>query len=188
MKFSQEDLKKIGIGVIVAALSLYGYFSLLLGPVIEGKAVAEKAIKAAEPEIKKAKDQIAKTKKLEQTDASATEAKEILAAMKAKIPSGATVAWVPQRLGEFFKKQRLPKATFKPNSELPDPDITGYANTTWSIEIPKANFVPLAKAIKALENEEGFLQILSLDVSVIPNETLEQKASLTISTLANAKQ
>lgn len=180
---NKDQISKIFLGAILACLALYGYFGLLLGPLSTRESGAQSQIKKLEPQIKDAKSQINRTRAVESGDANAAAAHEIFEVMKASIPEGASVAWFPQRLSEFFKRQGIQKVTYRLSGEAQDSDISGFKNSSWEIDIPEVAFFPAAVAIAGLENQEGLLQITNLQIGTIPANPEVQRVKLTLSTI-----
>jgi hypothetical protein len=187
MTLNKDNIQKIILGAMMGGGLLYAYFNFLLGPLNTSEAAALREIKKLEPDISGARAQIKRTKSIEAGDPNAAAAAEVWVLMNQRIPKGATVAWVPQKLSDFFKRSKIEKANFKLNSEALDNDLPGYKASFWSIEIPKVDYVKLGNAIEALENEEGLLQVQAVDIDSQAGEILEQRAQVTISILANAK-
>ncbi len=171
----------------MAAGFLYGYFSFLLGPLSSSEKAALAEAKRLEPLIAAARSQIKRTNTIEAADSNAAAAAGIWAIMGQKIPKGATIAWVPQKFSDFFKRQNIQRVGFKLNSEPLEPNIAGYKSTIWALEIPRIGFVSLGNSLKALENEDGFLQVHAVTIDSMPSDLEFQRVQLTVSTLAYAK-
>ncbi len=183
MKYNKETLQKIFLAAILVVGAIYCYFAMLLGPLSAREIAATKEIAALEPKISAAKSQILSTHSLEISDTSAASAREIFDIMKATIPEGASIAWFPQRISDFFKWQGLGKISAHLNSESANLDLAGYKDSLWSIEIPKVEYAPLGIAIAGLENQEGLLQITNLQIDASLPDVQFQRAQLTFSTL-----
>jgi len=186
MKFNKDNVQKLVLAAMVVLGGLYYYFSEMLGPLDSREAAALKAIPELEPRIKDAKRQISQTKGIEVSDPNAAAAREALDVIKASISDSPSITWFPQTLSDFFRRQGIPKVTFHPNSAAlaSDPDLTGYKATSWTIDIPQIEFVPLAIAIAGLENQLGLMQITSMQIEALPPpEAQYQHVQLTISTI-----
>lgn len=92
MKPGKEQLKRLGLALMLMVVLLWGYFALLLGPLETNEQHSIEGIQALEPQIADAKQQLVKTAGLEKTAPLATAA---LNQLKATIPDGAPIAWFP---------------------------------------------------------------------------------------------
>jgi hypothetical protein len=184
MKLNKDNLQKIFLVVVLALAGVYFYFSEILGPLSVREAAAKDAISALEPKMKDAKTQINRTRSIEAGDSNAATAKEIFSVMKASIPDGPPVAWYQPRLSDFFKRQGIPKATCRWTSDAAEPDLPGYKNCFWTIDLPRIEFAALAATLARLENQEGLLQITNLQIEAMPMPDVQyQHAQLSVSTL-----
>jgi len=183
MNLSKEQIKKIGLCAVFACIALYGYFSVLLGPLSLREDNAKKAMVKLEPQLKDAKTQLNRTRAIEEGDVNAPAARELLEVMNRSIPAGASVAWFPQRLSEFFKRQGIEKATYRLTTETPDPNLAGFKASTWSLDLPEVGFASLAVAIAGLENQEGLAQIKTIQIEAEPVNAEFQRARLILTTL-----
>ena len=186
MKFNKEQAQKFFLIALVALGGLYCYFDLLLGPLSKTEKLATAQIEDLGPKIQKAKKQIVQIRGIEEGDVNAAAAREIREAMKTSIPDGASVTWLPPRLAEFFTRQGIQKPIFRINSETPEADIVGYNTSLWTIDIPKIEFVPLGIALAGLENQEGLLQVVNIQIEASSTDPQFQKVQLTVSTIAKA--
>ncbi|MEI6349575.1 MAG: hypothetical protein WCP06_00545 [Verrucomicrobiota bacterium] len=183
MKTNKEQIQKFFLIALLAFGGLYCYFDLLINPLEKRETAALKRMEELEPKIKEAKRQLNRTRAVEESDVNAVRARQILDVMKASIPAGASVAWLPPKLSEFFARQGVKRPLFRLNSETSDPDMPGYKASFWGIEIPKIEFAALAIAIAGLENQEGLLQIRNLQIDAVPLDVQFQRAQVTISTV-----
>ena len=104
--------------------------------------------------------------------------------MKARIPGGQPVAWLPTQFGEFFKQRGIVKPIFRCNPEPLEPDFSGYKLSSWTIELPSVGFAALGWALAGLENQEGLLQVTSLQMDSAVGASPEiHHAQVTFSTL-----
>jgi len=136
----------------------------MLGPLDAQETAALKQIPALEKQLADARIQINRTHAIESGDANAASARACFEVLKATIPEGSSLAWLPQRLSDLFKRQGVAKATFRFSPETPEPSVPGYKNSFWTIDIPEIDFVPLGTVIAALENQEGMLQIANIQI------------------------
>jgi hypothetical protein len=180
MKLGKEEIQKIVLGAMLVIGVIYSYFSFLLGPLTDSQEAARKSINSLTPEIAQAKAQIAKTKELEK---SAPAAQLTARQIEAMIPEGAPVAWFPTRMADFFKKQGFDKAFTRMTSEGPEKELPGFRRLTWTVDLPKVEFMPFACAIAQLENEEPLIEISNLQMDASREEVETQHALLTVNNL-----
>ena len=107
MKLDQEQIKKLGLAVVVLIAVLYGYFAYLLGPLKQGELNATRGIATVTPQIADAKVQIAER----ESEKVAPDATAFLAQLKDTIPDGAPIAWFPPKMANFFKRHGIEKST-----------------------------------------------------------------------------
>jgi len=182
MKMDQEQVKKIVLSVLLLVALLYGYFAYLLGPLQQSERIATGGIASMGPQIAAAKGQIAKTATLE---AQAPDAIAFLTNLKNTIPDGAPIAWFPPKMSDFFKAHGIDKCTTHLVSEGAD-EMPGFKKLTWAIDVPRVEFVPLGKAISALENGEPLLTILNVSIDATREDAQYQHATLVITTLVKS--
>jgi hypothetical protein len=180
MKFDKEDIQKLVLGGIILIGLLYGYFSILLGPLQKQREARQKAIAALDPKIAAAQSQIQRTAALE---ARAPEAQETISKIDSMIPEGSPVAWFPSRMGEFFKTHGFDKSTTRLNNELQDKELPGYRRITWSIDVPRLEFVPFAATLAVLENEEPLVEVSSVQFEINRDEVGLQRALITVNNI-----
>lgn len=180
MKLGKEEIQKLVLGVMLLIGVVYSYFDLLLAPLVKNQAAARQKIESLKPEIASAKAQIASTKELEKSAPAALLTTQQVEAM---IPEGSPVAWFPTRMAEFFKKQGFDKTFTRMNSEVPEKELPGFRRLTWSVDLPKVEFVPFAKAVATLENEEPLIEISNLQMDASREEVEMQHALLTVNNL-----
>jgi hypothetical protein len=182
MKLNEDQIKKIGLSLAVLAVLLYGYFAYLLGPLEKRVQDATSGIGATEPAIADAQKQIAKTAELEKQ---APEATAFLNNLKNSMPDGAPIAWFPPKMADFFKKHGIDKCTTRMMSEAQD-TMPGFKKITWSVDVPRAEFVPLGVAISNLENDEPLLNILDVSIDAAREDAQYQHATLILTTLVKS--
>jgi hypothetical protein len=182
MNLTKEQLQRAMLGGILVLVALYGYFSMLLGPLGDREKRALATMKDLEPKIKKANTQIVRTRAVQEGDPYAEAAAGVHAAMESKIPAGAAIVWLPERLSSFFARHGI-RMIAKPESEANDPTLPNYRVATWAVSFPEVEFGTFASAIAALENEEGLAQIISFRIEAKPTNVESQSASLKFTTL-----
>ncbi|MEO7318723.1 MAG: hypothetical protein ABIZ56_07020 [Chthoniobacteraceae bacterium] len=182
MKLGKEEIQKIVLGGVLLAGLVYVYFSMLLGPLVGRQALVRKSITDLDPQITAAQAQMKKTAAIE---ASAPKATETLAQVKSMIPEGSPVAWFPTRLGDFFKKQGVDKAATRMNNEVEDKNLPGFRRISWSVDLPRVDFIPFAAALAQLENEEPLVEIGTIQVDTSREDAASQHVVMTVNNLVN---
>lgn len=180
MKLGKEEIQRFVLGGLGVAAALYAFFTFLVGPMAAQTAADKAQIDALGPQIEEAYKLIADTAALEEK---APEATGIHEEIKSMIPAGAPVAWFPPRVVEFFRRQGVDAVHVQRQSTTPLPDLPGFQQMTWIIDLPKTEFIPLAIAISGLENEEPLLSIPSLRISASASDVQYPSASLTVDTI-----
>jgi hypothetical protein len=180
MKFGKEEIQKMVLGGLIAAGVVYGYFDWLLSPLKLRYANTQKSIAALEPEIARARDQIARDIEVQKQ---APIAQEILAQIDGMIPEGAPVAWFPTLLSDFFKHHGIEKVSTRLNGEAAVPGISGYRRITWGVELPKVDGMVFPKAMAELENTEPLIAVESVTIETQRDEPDQQRVVLTLNNL-----
>src|SRR5258708_39620935 len=117
MKVGREEIQKLVLGGLLLLGVVYSYFDLLLFPLKKHQESTQKSTVALGPEIQAAQAQIKKVQELERA---VPEKTVVLRQVDAMIPEGSPVAWFPTKVGDFFRRQGIEKATTKINSEMPE--------------------------------------------------------------------
>lgn len=180
MKLGKEEIQKIVLGSLMLVGIVYVYFNMLLGPLVQRQGIVRQSIADLDPQIAAAEAQVKKTAAIEAT---APQATETLAQVGAMIPEGSPVAWFPTRLGEFFKKQGLDKAATRVNNETEDKNLPGFRRISWTVDLPRVDFIPFAAAIAQLENEEPLVEIGTLQVDTSRDDVDSQHVLMTVNNL-----
>lgn len=180
MKLGKDEIQKIVLATLLFFGVVYGYFSLLLGPLSMRQSAIQKSVTALGPEIAAAKAQIQRTRELELTAPSRMAATRQVTAM---MTEGSPVAWFPPRLAELFKRQGLEKSTTRLQGEAVDKEMVGFRRLSWGIDLPKVGFVPFATAVASLENDEPLVEIRSLQLEASREDVEMQRAVLTVSNI-----
>ena len=180
MKLSTEEIKKIGLSVLVLIVFFYCYKNMMLDQQTRREELAVKVIEDLEPKIKAAQEQIRRTADVEKQ---APADNETLEQINALIPSGDPITWFPPRMTEFFKRQGIEKCTVQAAGNSSDANLPGFRKSSWSIEIPKTEFTQLAIAVAGLENEEPLLEITNLHIEASTESFQFQHAILTVNTI-----
>ena len=177
MKLSKDHIQKIALGGMLFCGIIYSYFEFLLGPLSTGREQATKDGEALAPKIAAARAQIAKTKTIE---ARAPASLQLLEQVKAMIPEGAPIAWVPTKLTEIFKREGVEKASARMAGEHTEKELTGFGKFAWAVEVPHVEFLTFAAALSALENGEPLMEVQTLEIEAGRDEAQFQRVSLTL--------
>ena len=188
MKFNKELIQKAVLAAMFCAGGLWYYATEMLGPLTKRQGEAKKEITALEPKLKDAKSKILHTNAIQAGDTHAMEAQRAFAVLKAKIPGGQPVAWLPTRFAEFFKQQGIGKPTFRSNPKPSESDFLGYTGSSWTIDLSNVGFAAFGRALAALENQEGLMQITNLQLDSVATAPEIHHAQLTISTLVKSEK
>lgn len=180
MKLGKDEIQKLVLGGLLFIGMVYSYFDLLLFPLKKRQEAALKSTVALGPEIQNAQAQIKKTQDLER---SVPEKTVVLRQVDAMIPEGSPVAWFPTKVGDFFKRQGIEKATTKMNSEIPEKELPGFRRLAWGIDFPKVVYNQFGGAIAALENEEPLLEIRTLQIDASRDDAESQRSTITVHNL-----
>ncbi len=177
MKLSKDQIQKIALGSMLFCGVIYSYFEFLLGPLSTGREQAIKDAEALVPKIAVARAQLAKTKTIE---AKAPASQVILEQVKAMIPEGAPIAWVPTKLTELFKREGVEKSSARMVGEHSEKELTGYTKFAWAVELPRVEFLTFAKALSVLENSEPLMEVQTLEIEAGRDDAQFQRVSLTL--------
>jgi hypothetical protein len=180
MKLGKEEIQKLVLGILMGCGLLYAYFDLLLGPLKRGRLNTAKSTEALQPQITEARGQVSKVAQLKER---LPEAEANLRLIDSMTPDGAPVAWFPTVIGDFFKKHGIEKVTTRMNADSVDPDVPGFRKISWTVDIPRVEFLALGNALAGFENQEPLVQIDSLTLEPLREEPDHQRVSLTISSL-----
>ena len=177
MKLSKDQIQKIALGGMLFCGVIYSYCEFLLGPLSAGREQAQKETAALVPKIAAARTQITKTKSIE---ARAPASQQVLEQVKAMIPEGAPIAWVPTKLTELFKREGVEKATARMAGELAEKELAGFGKFSWTVEVPRVEFNHFAAALSALENGEPLMEVQTLEIEAGRDDAQFQRVSLTL--------
>lgn len=180
MKLGKDEIQKIVLGGILLVVLVYCYFGFLLGPLQDSHEATKKKTQEIAAKVNDAKAQIKRTKDLE---AQAPQQQLVLKQLTATIPDGSPVAWFPTRVSEYFKQHGVDKVVTRLNTETPEKDLPGYRETSWGIEFPKADFVPLAEALAGFENDQPLVEISGLQIESLKDDVESQHVVLTVNNL-----
>lgn len=177
MKLTKDQIQKIVLGSMLSCGVIYAYFEFLLGPQTAGRERAIKAAAALEPQISAARGQIAKTQALEEKG---PEAQRLLDQVKAMIPNGSPIAWLPTKVTDLFKREGVDKVTPRMLNESADKELTGFSRITWAVDVPRGEFLTFAKAVAALENEEPLMEVQSFEIEASRGDIQNQRIAFNL--------
>lgn len=185
-KINSEHIKKIVLGGLGLIGLLYVYFTYFIGPLQRSEAATQAKIAELQTKTASSKSDIAKAANLEQ---SAREATSHYEALRTLSPEGAPIAWFPPRIKTFFADQHIDKATARldSNAACPEKELSAWSRSTWTIDLPQADFTTLGKAIAKLENSEPLLAIKKLTIRGSSETPQFQQATLAVTTLIDKK-
>ena len=185
-KLSREQIKKIVLGALCLIALLYVYFVFIIGPLNRSEAATQAKITELQGKTASSKTDIAKAGKLEESARAATGHYETLRALS---PEGAPIAWFPPRIKTFFAEQHIDRATVRldSTSACKEKELTAWSRSTWTVDLPQADFVTLGKAIAKLENSEPLLSIKKLTIHGSTETPEVQQIALSVSTLIDNK-
>lgn len=176
-KLGKEEIQKIVLGILLGVGVVFGYFEWLLNPLKARHDFTLKNVAALEPEIAKAKAQVARDDEVRRQGPLA---QATLAQIDGMIPEGAPVAWFPPRIADFFKNHGIDKVTTRKNGEAIHPTLPGYQRISWGVDLPKVECLSFASAIADLENTEPLLTVESINIESLREEPDSQHVTLTL--------
>lgn len=180
MKLGKDEIQKLVLGGLLFVGLVYSYFDLLLFPLKKHQEATQKSTVALGPEIQAAQAQVKKVQDLERTVPEKTIVSRQVDTM---IPEGSPVAWFPTKVGDFFRRQGIEKATTKMNGETPEKELPGFRRLSWGIDLPKIIYGQFGGAIAALENEEPLLEIRTLQIDASRDDAETQRSTITVNNL-----
>jgi hypothetical protein len=69
------------------------------------------------------------------------------------------------------------------NNEYEDKSLVGFRRISWSVDLPRIDFVPFATALAQLENEEPLVAIGGLQIDTTRDDAEAQHVLLTVHNL-----
>ena len=181
IKFTKDQIQKIGLSSLGFIALIYVYFSFFLGPLNSSRDKMERTTVDLQAKLAASKGDMSKASSLERQAGYATAR---FAAYKALSPDGAPIAWFPPRVKLFFAKNQIERANARldGSAAYKEPELSEWMKYTWMIDLPQADFATLGKAIAGLENAEPLLTIVKLTVKAQPDDPQFQQVSLTANT------
>lgn len=180
MKLGKDEIQKIVLSSLLLGAVIYSYFTMLLGPLQKKQVQIRKLTVELQPQIATAQAQIKKTQGIA---AAAPAAKATMESVVGMIPEGSPVAWFPPRIANLFKTAGVEKAATKLNNEFAEKELPGFRRLSWTVELPKIDFVQFAGAIAQIENAEPLLEISGLEMDASREDVEVQRANLTVNNL-----
>ena len=179
MKLSPDQIKKISLSLIGLVALVYCYFTFLLGPLQTSQANMINATADLESKVAASSATIKQTSSIEKSAATSVDQSEKIRKM---IPAGAPLAWFPPQLKSFFAADgaEVKTVSFINAVPLKDPNLSAYAQSDWSIEIPRVDFLALGQSLARLENTEPLAAITSVRIRTIADDPGLQQVTLGI--------
>lgn len=180
-KFNKDQIQKLGLSAIGFFILLYVYFNFFLGPLNRSRDSMVATIADLQGKMGASKNELTKVKNLEQQASAATDR---FAALKALSPEGAPIAWFPPRIKTFFANQNIDKANarLETSEAFTQPELSGWINDGWTIDIPETDFATLGAAMAKLENTEPLITVTKLNVRASAAEPQFQQVTMTVAT------
>ncbi len=181
-KLSKDQIQKISLSALLMVVLIYCYFNFLLDPLNKAETKATARIAELDKKLEKARTLVKRGKAIQEETVAAD---ETLAQINDRIPDGAPIAWFPPRMRAFFDRHNVKdSATRGGTLETPsDPNLTGFRNATWTIDVPQAGFDQFGIALAGLENENILLEVTHLQINTQPDNLEKQRVSMNVITL-----
>ena len=180
-KFSKDQIQKMALSLIGFFILLYVYFSFFLGPLNRSRDSMLATITDLQGKMGNSKTELLKVQNLEHQ---ATAATNRFAALTALSPEGAPIAWFPPRIKTFFANQNIDKANARLDTTeaFTQPELSGWINDGWTIDIPETDFATLGTAIAKLENTEPLVSVKKLSIRASAAEPQYQQVTMAVAT------
>ncbi len=177
MKLSKDQIQKIVLGGMIFCGVIYSYSAFLLGPLSSSREKAIKDTAELTPKISAAHAQITKTEGIEKK---APASLRLIEQVQSMIPQGAPIAWVPTKISDLFRREGVEKISARMAGELPEKELTGFGRYSWSVEVPRVEFIAFGRALSAMENDEPLMEIQALEVDAGRDDVQFQRVSITL--------
>ena len=180
-KINKDQIQKIVLSSLMMLGLVYCYFTFLIGPL--GKQDASNAVTLEDlgGKLEKARTEI---KRSHAAQEQAKSAEETLAQVSDMIPDGAPIAWFPPRLHAFFERHNLKNVVIQTvGMDANDPNLGGFRNAKWSVDVPQSGMAQLGIAVAGLENEEKLLEINRLQITTVADNPEKQHVTMNVQTL-----
>ncbi len=180
-KFSKDQIQKMALSVIGFFILLYVYFNFFLGPLNRSRDSMIATISDLQGKMGSSKTELLKVQNLERQ---ATAATKRFAALTALNPEGAPIAWFPPHIKTFFANQNIDKANARLDTTeaFSQPELSGWINDGWTIDIPETDFATLGAAIAKLENTEPLVSVKKLSIRASAAEPEFQQITMAVAT------
>jgi len=177
MRSTKDQIKKLSLSAIGFVFLLYVYFTFFLGPLNRSRDGMLLKIKDLQSKLDSSKEEMTKAVKLEQRAKTSTSR---FAALKAFNPEGAPIAWFPPRIRAFFADQQIDKAVarLEGSSGFKQAELSEWMKYSWIIDLPRADYGTLGRAIAELENTNPLLSITRLSIHTLPEQPQFQHVDL----------
>jgi hypothetical protein len=181
LNLSKDQIQKLAISTIGFVVLVYVYCSFFLGPLNHSQASMLASISALQKKVDSSESTMTNAASLERQ---ASAAKTRYAALTNSSPEGAPIAWFPPRMKIFFANQQIDKTTARLESNVPykEADLASWTRYNWMLDLPRADFSTLGKAVADLENTEPLLSINHINIHAVPDDPQFQQVSLSAAT------
>ena len=127
------------------------------------------------------KNELTKVTNLERQASAATDR---FASLQALSPEGAPIAWFPPRIKTFFANHNIDKANVRLDTSeaFAKPELSGWINDGWTIDIPQTDFATLGAAIAKFENTEPLIVVTKLSIRATAAEPQNQQVTMAVAT------
>ncbi len=181
-KLTKDQIQKMLLSALLMVGLIYCYFQFLIIPMNTADLNARNQLAEIETKMGTSGKRLTKLRSI---DEQARSASDVLAQVNSMIPSGEPIAWFPPRMRAFFDRQGIKDAItrLERKEKMTEPELSDFSLSSWNIELPSVDFVPLGIALAGLENEEPLLEITRLQISTILEAPEQQRVSMTVSTI-----
>jgi hypothetical protein len=181
-QLQREEIQKIVLGGLMLVVLIYFYFFVILKGMANTEKGVRKFIEEIQPKVEAAKRELTRVTSLQAQMPAAIQVKDAVGAM---IPEGAPMAWFPPRMAAFMKRHGIDRCTTRLNNELKEQSMPGYKRLTWTVELPRVEFIPLAIALAGLENEEPLVEITNIQIEATRDDPQFQRVLMSVSNLVH---
>jgi hypothetical protein len=140
---------------------VYGYWAFLLDPLRIREKKAAVAVGELEQKLKEAREKVARGQRAQQEG---PQVQQVLDQVAAMVPEGAPVAWFPSQISGVLRENGVAKSSVRFVSASTEKSLEGFASTAWTAEIPRVEFLPLARSLAGLENAQPLVEVVSVIV------------------------
>jgi len=182
VRLSSTEIKKIALSLIAAIAVAYCYFVFLLSPLRASAVQMLQTTAGLEEKIVGGKMSMQEMARREQSDVAAIARSETL---KAMVPDGAPLAWVPPRMKSFLSGDGVKGGVVRLINTFPikQREVSAFVIDEWIIEFPHANFLTLVEGIARTENKNPLWRVVSVRIHANDADPEQQSATLGINTI-----